>query len=746
MIASDTHILENQGDSLHLGTESKTLACKTSFVLILALLPWTIVALFTAGLSGALVLVAYGVLAFLAGFAVVSAILPPQDRACAIVLAPAAGVLTLSALTAFWLRLGLPLPWVPLIWLGLAAVGTIAVLRGREQLRSSRLDYGIPLIAVSVLICAIYFLPGALSDAVLRSDGSFSWFNIDTQLYNSMVVSIRDSVSPPKMAGTATAELRYHFGPYAVAAGISLLTRIAEGDALVRVTRGVEQWALIFSCFGLGTILSLKANGRAFGALMSVVGLFFYGSVLSLFSGVVNPHPVAAWPMLFEAGGQFPSNGGPFSHLLLGISMLHGLEAVTAIMGLCLAQRAAESISSWRILPVIILPAFVITVHSVAGLYCLAVVAILLFWDHLATPRSWIFIALMLGLFLGAWKVMDYRHAPVGAGAGVQFSHLASNWWSFVMWFSVALGIRIIAFGWLTKTLKHPLAMLVLASFAGLLSFSWLGALWIGLEHYGVYYLQAVFSILAFSRLPWEFWRIKARKKWVAEWLSHARTGLLLFTISGALIGAAGYAIHRNAGINHFRGRMVLCVLFLGLLMIVLRTWKSSERFSTIASAVTVAVLLVGFLAWIPPWLKYRTAGQSYNVTLTPGEVHGLARLEKMAARGERFATNKHFPTGGTDEHTADSYAYGTLSGLPVLLEGSYDGAEENLPGFATLNHDNDLLFNTTDPASLRRVAQTYDIHWLVLRPHTDLSLPTPLPAWLTEQHDTGDLRIYRVN
>src|SRR6202044_3433764 len=112
---------------------------------------------------------------------------------------------------------------------------------------------------------------------VQRPDGGFTWFSIDTQLYHSMVVSIRNSIPPPKMAGTSTAELRYHFGPYAVTAGIALLSRIAEGDALVRVTRGVEQWALIFSCFGLGTILSFKATGKAFGGAMSGGALFFYG-------------------------------------------------------------------------------------------------------------------------------------------------------------------------------------------------------------------------------------------------------------------------------------------------------------------------------------------------------------------------------------------------------------------------------------------------------------------------------------
>jgi hypothetical protein len=272
------------------------------------------------------------------------------------------------------------------------------------------------------------------------------------------------------------------------------------------------------------------------------------------------------------------------------------------------------------------------------------------------------------------------------------------------------------------------------------------GALWAGTEHYGVYYLQAIFSILAFSRLPGGFWQTEASKKWVEELLSSEKRGLLLFAICGVSIGIIGYAIHRAAGIPYFRGRVLVCILFLTALTILSSIMKRNWRISPVVSAIITAALLAGFLGWIPPWFKYRTGGQSYNVTLTPGEVLGLQRLHEIASQSERFATNKHTPTGGTDEHTPDSYAYGTLSGRPVLLEGSYDGAEVNLPGFLKLQNDNDLLFNTTEPAALRNVAQSYAVRWLVLRPGTDLDLPKPLPPWLVEQKNSGDLKIYRID
>jgi len=720
-------------------------ARSTCWVLALALLPWICVATFAAGSWAALNLIAFAILAFLAGYAVVSAALPADARGYAAVLAPSAGILVLSALTPFWLRLGLPLVLVSFVWLGLAAAGTIVAWGERRQLEKATVEYGAALVFLSVLICALYFIPGAFNDAVVRHDGGFSWSSIDTQYYHSMVESIRISVGQPKMPGTFTADLYYHLGPYAVAAAISAFGRISTGDALIRVTRGVEQWALIFSCLGVGTFLSLKATAKTFGGPLSVAALFFYGSFLSLFSGVVTPHPVAPWPILFESGGQFPTNGGPFSHIFLGVSVLHGLEAITAIMALCILQRDEGITNPWRILTALTLPALAVAVNLPAAGYCLVVVAILLFWGHLTSFRSWLYMAIMLVLFVGAYWLIGYGRAPHIAG-GIQLSRLPAYWWTFVMWFAVALGIRVISLAWLNQGANDPLAVLVLVSFVGLLMFSWLGAFWMENGKYGVYYLQAMFSILAFSRLPGSFLRRDERGKWITEWLSLEKRGLIVFAVVGVLIGMFGYLIHGSSDINHFRERIPVCVVVILICAILSAVMHRKQRLSAAVSAVIAAVLLVGFLGWIPPWLKYRTGGHSYNVSLAPGEVRGLKRLHDLAAGSDRFATNKHALTGGSEESEGNSYGYETLSGLPVLLEGFHDGAEENIHDFATLLHENDILFTTTNPDVLRDIAQSYRVRWLVARPGTDISLPKPLPAWLVEQPDSGSLKIYRIN
>ena len=92
------------------------------------------------------------------------------------------------------------------------------------------------------------------------------------------------------------------------------------------------------------------------------------------------------------------------------------------------------------------------------------------------------------------------------------------------------------------------------------------------------------------------------------------------------------------------------------------------------------------------------------------------------------------------------SYSYDALSERPVLLEGYEYHDVQTLPWFKNLLHDNDLLFSTADPEVLRHIAETWHVRWLVARPGTDIALPRPLPPWLVEQQDTGDLKIYKID
>ena len=71
-----------------------------------------------------------------------------------------------------------------------------------------------------------------------------------------------------------------------------------------------------------------------------------------------------------------------------------------------------------------------------------------------------------------------------------------------------------------------------------------------------------------------------------------------------------------------------------------------------------------------------------------PRRSSGLNRLEKLAAPGERFATNKH-AVDSLASGPGRSYAYAAVSEHPVLLEG-YRYRETALPGFTNLLREND--------------------------------------------------------
>src|ERR1019366_5684019 len=104
----------------------------------LVFLPWIAVVLFTAGGWAALNFFGYAIIVFAAGYSIVSIAFPAPARTQNIALAPAVGILAISALTAFWLRLGLPLIWVPALWFGLMAVGAPFLWSDRALLSKSK--------------------------------------------------------------------------------------------------------------------------------------------------------------------------------------------------------------------------------------------------------------------------------------------------------------------------------------------------------------------------------------------------------------------------------------------------------------------------------------------------------------------------------------------------------------------------------------------------------------------------------
>ncbi len=720
---------------------------KLSVVMALVILPWVVVVLFTGGGWAALNFVAYALLLIVAGYGIVTVTLPAPTRILVFALSPAVGILAISALTAFWLRLGLPIIWAPLLWLILAAAGVAGLWRDRADWTKTTVAHGLTLALFSTLVCGVYFLPTAGNDMVQRRDGSFTWKFVDTQHFHAIAASIKESGSPPKTPGTFTADLLYHFAPYAPAAAISKLDGLDLGDAVARVTRGASLWALVLSTFGLGTLLSLKATGRKFGGIMSVVGLFFYGTLMALFVSYGTATGQMSKALLFNIPDVVvASDGGPFDLLLSGHSVLHGLVAITAIMGLCLAAREQEQGLTWRCVILLALPAMAVAVHSVAALYCIGIVGVLLFWGRLGHTRSWLLIFLMACMFLGAWHLMGYSHAPDATLATIK-EHITWQWWTLALWLTVGMGFRIVGFRWISKNWKDPVSALVLASTVGLLAFFLLLSLRDDNEKYGLYFLQSTLSIFAFSRLTSGCWQGSERSKMVAEWLRVAKIIMVSLTAAGILIGIAAAVAHRHTGISHFGLKISICIFLLALLLGISSQMKRSRSWALVGSAAIMGVLMVGFLAWTSVWVRYGLGWVKSGITYAPDEVRGLRRLGELMAPDERFATNQHaLDAASLAPPNERSYGYSALSERPVLLEGYLARGEYALPWFKTLLSDNDMLFSTTDPKALRDIAGKYGVRWLVARPGTDIALVKPLPAWLVEQTNCGDLKIYRID
>src|SRR5215831_7761759 len=157
----------------------------------ISFLPWLVVVLFTGGIWSAVDLVGYAIGVLAVGYGVVCLAIAGSARPRGLVLAPALGILTVSATGAFWLRFGLPLLWIWGVWLCLAIPGMVFLWTDRGIWAKQALGYGRTLAGLSLLICAVYFCLPANNDAVLRSDGSFNWIYVDTQHFYSIAAGIK---------------------------------------------------------------------------------------------------------------------------------------------------------------------------------------------------------------------------------------------------------------------------------------------------------------------------------------------------------------------------------------------------------------------------------------------------------------------------------------------------------------------------------------------------------------------------
>lgn len=98
-----------------------------------------------------------------------------------------------------------------------------------------------------------------------------------------------------------------------------------------------------------------------------------------------------------------------------------------------------------------------------------------------------------------------------------------------------------------------------------------------------------------------------------------------------------------------------------------------------------------------------------------------------------------------SERRTSVAMALVFLPWIVVVLFIAGSWAALNFCWYAIVARDNDLIFSTTNPETLRDIAKTRRVRWLVARPGTDIALPRPLPTWLAEQQNCGTLKVYRI-
>ena len=226
-----------------------------------------------------------------------------------------------------------------------------------------------------------------------------------------------------------------------------------------------------------GALVTKSEWEEILGGVMSAAGFFFYGSLLALFTDERNSSSHVSGAVLFKIPDiGVGHDGGPFSHLVLGHSELHAFIAITAIMGLCLFQRESGNVLKLPGIVLLALPACAVPMHSVASLYCFGVALILLFWGRFNSLRSWVQIVVMFCLFLLAWKTMGFGQAPDALGTRIGLE-LTQQWWTVATAFLIGLGFRMVGFSWISRSLKDPVSILVLATVVGFMSFFLFGRL-----------------------------------------------------------------------------------------------------------------------------------------------------------------------------------------------------------------------------------------------------------------------------
>ena len=630
--------------------------------------------------------------------------------------------------------------------LSVAVIGAVgAGLYARAYVRGEQnVQGGLGVSILSAIVCIVYFTPSVIADAVHLPDGGYQWMYVDTQYFMAIAASVKSDLGSVRLPGMASGELDYHFGAYALAGGWSALTGLELADSVARVARGAAQLSLVLSAVGLGNVVGRRWGAGKIGGLLSGFGLFFYGSMGALFAVQSNSSSQIEQAVLFEVPymGLPISNGGPFAHIMLGHSVLHGLVGITAILGIVLfglysEKSAFENLRAYILLPISTL---LVAVNSVAGIGAAGIVfsLVLLFGEEKAKPI--VGVAASFGLLILFLWTMEYIGGGRASRLKIDLYLEDVVWFSVFTWVFIGLGMRIISLSVLGKWRKDPASAAVLVATVGFSLFTLLvnDQHW-GSDRYGFSFLQAIYSIFGFALLGVAVEKVRSGSSpwnWLSERISRTGlwTGLLFLAVS--LIGLVGYDIAWKRLDKVVVGSLVVVVASVSLLYV-----PKNYRPSLIGSAVGLCVL-VGSLAWVPSVLNFGLNELDLRVRLQPSEVRALQKVREDSKKGDLVATNRH-SIESIPWRPERSYAYRALSERPILLEGWQYG-EKFRSEFEKIRKENKKLFESENCNEVKKVIKKYKIRYIISKYNSDLECINKKSVGLTKIK-RGKLNVYKV-
>ena len=736
---------------------------KGRFLLLVSagcVLPWCVVLFICSGLITLinflfLLLVLSGL-----GYIVLAGVdgeLTVGDR---MLLSPAAGYVVACGTIALATRLGCSAGlsfWVISV---VGLVGAVLYSRVFRSVQNTEVSLGYSYVILAVLVCLIYFIPGALRDAVILKDGAFNWMYVDTQYSMAVAASVKASISSPKWPGLGIAPLEYHFGTYALSGALSAATGIELADAYARVVRGASQIILLVSTIGMSRILSRQAGDVYFAGLMGAIGLFFCGSLGSLFADRITPSTFITAPIPFNLPfTSLPGEGGPFSHIILGHSLMNGMIGINAVLGVLLAKtgfrharRMGPDISCF-------LPGLLATINGVAGLGVFGVyigTLLILGRKHLRAIATCLIAAVVFFVVL---KVMGF----VGSSSMGQMelnTEASGLLFETFVWFFIGLGIRVFAMKWINNSWGSAACIIVLLFITGYLFYS-IGIIdyYDGHQRRGIKFLETILSVFAFVALAEPVNAYMKRKRAELDAFWDDLMGILFSSgVIFLLVASVAYTMERTRNNPDTGTLWHLKITIICSLLVVMSSWlirsliKKNLNIALLVKAGMVAVFFWGGLAWIPSWLNYGLGRMKLDIRVSKGEVDGLRRLRVLSKHSDLIATN-HQLVSSTPLSQSDFtkmiprnifYTYSALLERKVLLEG-WDYGEKYQPIFSKVKRDNDVLFNTTNPDEAHAIVQRYRINYLIARPGTDVLFADGAKAWLRLLPYTGTLKVYEV-